>query len=193
VSLDQALDLLNDDGVCRIRTRRYALAPLALDDIPPLLTHFADPRVTRFLDIEPLVDRSDARDVIDWADAMRVTGSGVRWAIRDREGGFVGTCGFHMMTFERGRRAELGYDLRPDFWGQGTMDEVLPVVLDFGFRLLGLRRIEAMVTPGNDHSCAVLARHGFRREGVLRDYAYWKSRFWDQILFARLSVDQPPG
>jgi ribosomal-protein-alanine N-acetyltransferase len=109
--------------------------------------------------------------------------------IRDQSGGFVGTCGFHLMTFERGRRAEVGYDLGRVHWGRGVMDEVLPVVLAFGFGVFGLRRIEAMVTPGNARSCALLERHGFRREGLLRDHGYWKERFWDQILYARLATD----
>jgi [ribosomal protein S5]-alanine N-acetyltransferase len=193
VSLDQAFDALDDDDRCRLRTARYVLTPLCLDDIDVVLAHFGDPRVTEHLDIRSLVDRSDAREVIDWAEALRTSGGGLRWAIRDRAGAFLGTCGFHLMTFERGRRAEVGYDLGPDHWGRGVIDEVLPAALAFGYGVLGLRRIEAMVTPGNDHSCAVLERHGFRREGLLRDYAYWKGRFWDQILYARLDHDPPAG
>jgi ribosomal-protein-alanine N-acetyltransferase len=66
------------------------------------------------------------------------------------------------------------------------MDEVLPKLLAFGFNALGLRRIEAMVTAGNDPSCRLLERHGFEREGVLRDHAFWKDRFWDQVVYGRL-------
>jgi ribosomal-protein-alanine N-acetyltransferase len=193
MSLDQAFDVLEDDDGCRLRTARFVLTPLSHDDADALLGHFGDPRVTEFLDIRPLMGLSDAREVIDWAEALRSSASGLRWAIRDGRGGFVGTCGFHLMTFERGRRAEVGYDLGPDHWGKGVMDEVLPAALAFGFGVLGLRRIEAMVTPGNDRSCAVLERHGFVREGVLRDYAFWRERFWDQILYARLATDTQAG
>jgi ribosomal-protein-alanine N-acetyltransferase len=193
MSLEQAFDVLDDDGRCRLRTPRFALVPIGRDDIDDLLLHFGDPRVTEHLDIRPLVDRSDARDVVDWAEALRTTGAGVRWAIRDARGGFVGTCGFHLMTFERGRRAEVGYDLGPRHWGRGVIDEVLPTALAFGFDVLGLRRIEAMVTPGNDHSCAVLDRHGFRFEARLRDYGFWRERFWDQLLYARLASDPGAG
>jgi RimJ/RimL family protein N-acetyltransferase len=44
-----------------------------------------------------------------------------------------------------------------------------------------------MVTPGNVGSAALLERHGFVLEGTLRDHAYWKGRFWDQWLYARLA------
>ena len=187
MSLDAAFDVLDDNGRCTLRTARFVLSPLTDDDVDPILAHFGDPRVTEHLDIRPLSDRSDAREVIDWAAGLRASGHGLRWAIRDGAGGFVGTCGFHLMVFDRGRRAEIGYDLGVAHWGKGVMDEVLPAALAFGYGVLGLRRIEAMVTPGNDHSCAVLERHGFQREGLLRDYGFWRDQFWDQILYARLA------
>ena len=193
MSLDHAFDVLEDDDGCQLRTARFSLTPLCRGDAGALLAHFGDPRVTEFLDIRPLMGLSDAREVIDWAEALRSSASGLRWAIRDGEGGFVGTCGFHLMTFERGRRAEVGYDLGPTYWGRGVIDEVLPAALCFGYGVLGLHRIEAMVTPGNDRSCAVLERHGFGREGLLRGYAFWRERFWDQILYARLASDPPAG
>ncbi len=193
MSRDLVFETLDDDDRCRLRTARFTLSPLGRGDVDVLLTHFGDPRVTEHLDIRPLLGLSDAREVIDWAEALRTSGAGVRWAIRDERGGFVGTCGFHQMTFARGRRAEIGYDLGPGHWGRGVMDEVLPAALAFGYGAFGLRRIEAMVTPGNDHSCAVLMRHGFQREGLLRDYAFWRGRFWDQIVYARLACDSPPG
>lgn len=193
MSQEAAFDVLDNDDRCVLRTARFVLAPLGRDDTDAVLAHFGDPRVTEYLDIHPLAGRSDARDVIDWAEALRLSGSGLRWAIRDDKGGFVGTCGFHLMTFERGRRAEIGYDLGRTWWGRGAMDEVMPAALAFGYGVLGLHRIEAMVTPGNVHSCDLLERHGFLREGILRDYGFWKERFWDQILFARMATDLTPG
>jgi [ribosomal protein S5]-alanine N-acetyltransferase len=191
MSLDQAFDVLEDDDRCRLQTARYTLTPLRADDVGAVLAHFSDERVTEFLDIRPLSGRSDAYEVIGWAEHLRACGSGVRWGIRDAAGGFVGTCGFHMISYLRGRRAEVGYDLSPAVWGRGASDEVLAAALGFGFGALGLHRIEALVTPQNRWSSAVLERQGFQREGRLRDYAFWKDRFWDQLLYARLATDPP--
>jgi ribosomal-protein-alanine N-acetyltransferase len=190
---EAAFDVLDDDERCTLATARFSLKPLARDDTDAVLAHFGDPRVTEYLDILPLDGRSDAREVIDWAEALRSSGSGLRWAIRDEAGGFVGTCGFHLMTFERGRRAEVGYDVAAAWWGRGVMNEVMPAALAFGYGVLGLHRIEALVTPGNDRSCDVLERHGFLREGILRDYGFWKDRFWDQIMYAKMAADPPPS
>jgi ribosomal-protein-alanine N-acetyltransferase len=191
MSFDDVFAVFDSDERCRIAAGRFSLTPIEDRDLDAILEHFGDPRVTEFLDIRPLMGRTDAREVIDWARALRSSGRGLRWGIRSGDGGFVGTCGFHAVTFERGRRGEIGYDLSPAWWRRGVMAEVLPAALAFGFGVLGLRRIEAMVTPGNDRSCAVLERHGFAREGLLRDYAFWRDRFWDQILYARLASDPP--
>lgn len=139
------------------------------------------------MDIEPLVDVSQAEGIISWAEDIRTAGVGMRWSVRDTvSDAFVGSCGFNALVWERGCRGEIAYDVARALWGGRVMDEVLPPLVDFGFRTLGLRRIEAMVTVGNGPSARLLERHGFELEGVLRDHGFWKERFWDQLIYARL-------
>jgi ribosomal-protein-alanine N-acetyltransferase len=174
------------------RTERFVMRPLEPDDAPGLLALFGDPEVVEFMDIDPLEDLDEALGVVDWACERRADGLGVRWAIRAQgQDALIGTCGFNTLERDRGRRGEVAYDLARAQWGRGVMSEILPGLLDFGHRGLGLRRIEAFVTPGNARSCRLLERHGFECEGVLRAYGFWKGRFWDQMVFARL--DGPSG
>jgi ribosomal-protein-alanine N-acetyltransferase len=170
-----------------LATANYRLAPLSRRDSFDLLAHLSDAATVEHMDIEPLADLAGADAVIAWATALAAAGDGVRWAIRDKSGGFVGTAGFNALVRERASRGEVAYDVVRPRWRQGVMTEVLPIVLAHGFGAFGLHRIEAMVTPGNAGSAALLERHGFRREGVLRGYAFWKGRFWDQWLYARLA------
>jgi ribosomal-protein-alanine N-acetyltransferase len=174
-------------GARALTTPRFVLTPLEPGDAEAMLAHLSDPAVTEFMDIDPLAELDEAEAVIGWTAAIRAAGTGVRWGVRGRSnGGFVGSVGFNDLVWERGRRGEVAYDVSRSFWGQRVMDEVLPAVLAFGFQTLGLRRIEAMVTLGNDPSCRLLERHGFAREGVLREHAFWKDRFWDQVIYGRL-------
>ena len=175
------------EGPCRLDIAGYALAPLCDADIDEVFAHFSDPQVTEFLDIEPVEARFQTWDVIDWAEGVRAAGTGVRWSIRDGEGAFLGTCGFHRLTYLQARRGEIGYDLGVAYWGRGVMRQILPALLAFGHGLLDLHRIEALVTPGNARSCALLERHGFAREGVLAGYGFWKGRFWDQIVYGKVA------
>jgi ribosomal-protein-alanine N-acetyltransferase len=174
-------------GDLRLRTDRFVLTPLGMADAPDFLVHLSDVAVVEFMDIEPLVDLEQAQAIISWTEDIRTAGVGVRWAVRSRDNGaFVGSCGFNTLVWERGCRGEVAYDVARRLWGERVMDEVLPRILTVGFGPLGLRRIEAMVTVGNDASGRLLERHGFAREGLLREHGFWKDRFWDQLVYARL-------
>jgi ribosomal-protein-alanine N-acetyltransferase len=174
-------------GDLSLTTARFGLRPLEPADAAELLTLFSDAEVVRFMDIERHTDIEETELVIEWTQNIRAAGTGVRWAIRAKsDGALVGTCGFNTLVWERGCRGEIGYDVAQRYWGDKVMDEVMPAVLGFGFRTLGLRRVEAMVTAGNQWSCNLLERHGFTREGVLRDHAFWKDAFWDQLIYSKL-------
>lgn len=167
-------------------TQRFVMRPLAGDDAPDLYRHLANPDVTAFMDIDPLETVEQAEGIVDWAEDLRQAGKGARFSIRARaDSAFAGTCGFNSLVLERGCRGEIAYDLSPAWQGKGVMGEVMPALVDLGLGRLRLQRLEAFVTPGNEPSCRLLERHGFACEGTLRDYGFWKDRFWDQLLYAR--------
>jgi ribosomal-protein-alanine N-acetyltransferase len=170
-----------------LATANFELRPLADDDRDDLFAHLSDAATVEFMDIAPMADVAAAEAMIAWATGLATSGEGVWWAIRDRAGAFVGTAGLAGLVRERGSRGEVSYNVVRARWRRGVMAEVLPAVLDYGFGVLALHRLEAMVTPGNVGSAALLERHGFVLEGTLRDHAYWKGRFWDQWLYARLA------
>jgi len=174
----------------RLATERFALAPLRASDRDDVFAHFSDPATVEFMDIDPMTHVSGADETIARATHLLDRANGVRWAIRDKDGAFAGTIGFNNLVREHGSRGEVGYDVVRPRWRTGVMAEVLPAVLAYGFETLGLRRIEALVTPGNTTSMALLAAQGFRLEGLLRDHGQWRGRFWDQHLFARLAQDR---
>jgi len=175
-------------GDLRLSAGPFELTPLERADAPDILAEFSDPRVVEWMDIEPLRIIEEAEAIVDWALGQRALGAGARWAIRERaSGAFVGTCGFNRIVLERGRRGEIAYDLNVAWQGRGAMSVALPAVIDFGRLRLALHRLEALVTPGNHRSCALLERHGFVREGVLAGYGFWKGRHFDQIIYGLTS------
>jgi ribosomal-protein-alanine N-acetyltransferase len=171
------------------RTPNFVMRPLGPEDTPEILALFGDPEVVEFMDIAPLANLDEAREVVDWARTRRAMGEGVRWSIRPAEDGpLIGTCGFNTLETDRGRRGEIAYDLARAHWGRGVMAEVLPPLVAFGFLDLALHRLEAFVTAGNARSARLLERHGFTCEGVRREHAYWKGRYWDQLVYSRLAT-----
>jgi [ribosomal protein S5]-alanine N-acetyltransferase len=89
--------------------------------------------------------------------------------------------------------AELGFELAPRCWGKGYATEAAMAMLEFGFRTLGLHRIEAHCVAENGASAAVLRRIGMRDEGRLRQAEYFKDRWWDVLLFGILDSDPLPA
>lgn len=182
--------MLPPDLPARLETERYRLDRLQPADAETLFAHFADPEVTRYLDIDPLTDVAQARAIIEWARGIAASGIGGRWAIRDREHGtFVGTVGLNSIVRERASRGEIAYDLVRGWWGRGVMREVLTALVRVGFDDLDLNRLEAFVTPGNERSTRLLARHGSRREGLLRQHGRWRGCDWDQKIWSLLRAE----
>ena len=81
----------------------------------------------------------------------------------------IGECGFH--TWNRThRRAELFYLLRHDeHKRKGYVKEALPEVIKYGFEIMELHRIEALVGKSNIPSVRLVTQHGFYFEGTMRE------------------------
>ncbi|GAA4274829.1 GNAT family N-acetyltransferase [Aquimarina gracilis] len=65
--------------------------------------------------------------------------------------------------------AEIGYDLHPDFHGQGIMNEALIRVLNYGFQDLKLDQIEAYTHKDNEASKGLLKKNNFILEENRKD------------------------
>ncbi len=60
------------------------------------------------------------------------------------------------------KQAELGYDLSPEYQGQGIMNESVIAVLDFGRDILKLDKILAYTHRNNEPSKNLLLRNNFK-------------------------------
>ena len=115
----------------------------------------------------------------------------MRWAICRPEAPeeLLGTCGFNLWV-QNSARAVLGFDLARANWRQGIMSEALGLLLDYGFQQMELNRVEAVVFRDNDASCRLLAKLGFAREGLLREYEYLHGRLQDMYMYSLLRQDR---
>lgn len=103
-------------------------------------------------------------------------GTSVTFAITGKKtGALVGAIS--LIIKREHRRAELGYWIALDCWNRGYATEASRPILDFGFGVLGLRRIEARHFVRNPASGRVMEKLGMRREGVERDAAIKWDRF----------------
>ena len=173
-----------------LRTKRLTLRQLRPSDADNLFRNYSDPRVTRQLGIVPhrmLEETHDFLvDVQSWYRNQQV----LRWAmaLHDDDDNLIGTLGFHQFDFGA-RKAEMGYELSPDYWGYGYMSEAVIAIMDYGFYTMGLQRIEAGTDGINERSQRLLRRLGFKLEGCLRRRSYYPhtGELWDEYWFGMLN------
>jgi ribosomal-protein-alanine N-acetyltransferase len=87
----------------------------------------------------------------------------------------------------------LGYWIGERFARQGYMFDAVRALIPFIFRTLGLHRIEAACLPTNEASKQLLAKTGFRQEGLARCYLQINGEWQDHLLFALLAEDVLPA
>lgn len=166
------------------------LRPLTIDDADAIFHYFSKDDVTRYYDLESFTERSQAMDIIQmWNDSFAL-GLGIRWAIslKSDPSVLIGTCGYHTWKKEH-FKAEIGYELTPEHWNKGIMTEAIGAIIPYGFEVLGLNRIEAMIDPGNEGSRRLLLKNGLTEEGLLREYYWEKGQFVDAIVFSILKKE----
>ncbi len=171
-----------------LRGPRVRLRGPRADDADALFALFSDPAVMRYWSRAPMTERSEADGWI----AERLDGYAQRnmldWVSVDASDGVIGTCA--LFRFDpRQRRAELGYALRPDLWGQGYAREAVTLVLEWGFRTLGLHRIEADIDARNAASRTLLLRLGFARAAGQRQRYFVGETVSDSEVFGLLAED----
>lgn len=65
------------------------------------------------------------------------------------------------------------------FRGRRLADEVIPLVLEYGFKELELKRIYLYTLPNNARARHVYERNGFQLDGILRQQVYCRGQQQD--------------
>ena len=88
-------------------------------------------------------------------------------------------------------RAELGYWIGVPYWRRGFATEAAGGVVDFGFKVLGLNRVQAHHLARNSASGRVMLKLGMRREGASPRAAKKNGRYEDVVFYGILRRDWP--
>ena len=152
-----------------IDASRVSLRWISAKDTDAFFAIYSNPEVMRYWSTPPLADREAAVNLIkkiheDWKRRMIL-----KWGIAlGTDDQLIGSITLFNLDFTH-RRAEIGYALGREYWGQGYMNEALMALLKYDFEDLNLHRIEADVDPRNTASIKTVERLGFQREGYLRE------------------------
>lgn len=175
----------------QLRTSRCLLRQIVPADIDAVYAGLSDPQVIAHYGVS-YTSLADTRRQMDWFAQIERDGSGLWWGISTgTDTPLIGACGLNDIDAQH-RRAELGYWLLPEHWGQGIAFECVGNMLDHAFGAMGLYRIAAEVDIGNQRSQRLLERLGFQFEGIRRGCEWKHDRFLDLKTYSRLASDAAP-
>lgn len=169
-----------------LETERLKLREITEGDAEGILACFSNDNVTRFYGQETLNDIAQAKKFVDFFSNNYKEKRGIRWGI-ERKGtnGIIGTIGFNAWI-PKHKRAEIGYEIHPEYWRKGYTSEAVSKVLSYGFEVMGLTRIGAVVFIENEASNKLLTKLAFQKEGILRGYMYQNGIAHDTYVYSLL-------
>ena len=90
-----------------------------------------------------------------------------------------------LMKIEKNHKAELGYWLAREHWGQGIMSKAVAAMVKLGFGTFRLKKIYAYVFVENTGSYRVLIKNGFKKEGLLIQNVKKDGKLKDEFILAK--------
>lgn len=151
-----------------LETERLVLRRIGEDDAAFMLALLNEPSFWQNIGDRGVRTLDDARRYLrEGPIAMhRRHGFGLHCVELRDSGAPIGICG--LVKREALDDPDLGFAFLPEFRRGGYAFESALAVMAHARAVLELPRIVAVTTPGNAASCRLLARLGFRREGVVR-------------------------
>lgn len=180
------LDEPLSDGVVSLRE-------WSRDDLAAMVAMLDDEPIVRWTRVpHPYTDR-DGLEYFSRGEAERERGEGINLAVLDASGAeLYGSITLRIASWAD-LRGQLGYLTGANARGRGVAPRAVRLLTAWGFRKLGLERVEILVHPDNEPSQRAAEKAGFTREGVLRSYTRVKDERFDMWSFSALPGELERG
>lgn len=151
----------------RLVTGRLVLRRVTADDADLMLAVWNDPAFVRNVGDRGIRTIDDAREAVRAGPLKlyRDYGFGPYAMVLKASNARIGICG--LFRRENLDRPDIGFAVLPDYCGRGYAREAARAVLAHARDDLALRRISAIVAPGNAPSIGLLESIGLEYEGMI--------------------------
>lgn len=170
-----------------LETERLFLRRVDSNDLKEIFALRSNPETMKYIP-RPLVKTDeDALEHIAMIDSKIDSNEGINWAITLKDNPkLIGVIGHYRIKPEN-YRAELGYMLLPEYHGKGIVSEAVKEAVKYGFQVMKLNSLEAIIDPDNYASAKVLEKNGFVKEAHLKEYEFYEGRFLDTVIYSILN------
>ena len=169
-----------------LHSERLWLRKLTADDVEAVFRLRSNPQTMQYIPRPLVTDHEGAMAHIQMINDHIDNNACINWAVEMRDSGeFAGIIGFYRPQPEN-FRAELGYMLLPEHSGKGVATEAVGLALDYGFTVMQLHSVEAVIDPANEGSERVLLKHGFVKEAHFVENLFFNGEFLDSVHYTLL-------
>ena len=150
-----------------IVTERLSLRHLTVDDAPFILRLVNEPSWLEFIGDKGVHSLEDARGYLTNGPIAMYARAGFGLYMTElRDGGSpIGLCG--LIKRDSLPDVDIGFAFFPEQWGKGYAYEAASAVLKRAQSVLSMRRVVAIVSPGNRRSIELIGRLGMVLETEL--------------------------
>ena len=178
---------LNFNPFHDLETERLLLRRVDNNDYKEVLALRSNPETMKYIPRPLLKNEEEAFAHIAMIENKIINKEGINWAITIKDDPrLIGIIGHYRIQLEN-YRAEIGYMILPEFNGQGIVTEAVKEVVKYGFDIMKLHSIEAVIDPDNIASAKVLEKNGFVKEAHFKENEFHEGHFYDSVIYSILN------
>ncbi len=151
----------------QIETERLLLRELRLTDLECMFELDSNPKVHKYLGNKPVETKDESLKMIESVISQYEERGIGRWAAIEKSSGeFIGWSGLRLNNEHNmngfNEYYDVGYRLRPKYWGKGYATESGKEAIDYAFNVLKLSEIYATAHCNNMASHNALLKIGLK-------------------------------
>ena len=167
-----------------IKTERLLLRQFIASDLENVYKGLSDPEIIKYYGVS-YKTLEDTKAQMQFFVDLEKEGTGIWWAVCSLDNKtFYGAGGLNSLNKVH-KKAEIGFWLLTEFWGQGIMTEVMPIICNYGFDNLELHRIEGLVETDNLNCKQAMKKLDFNLEGTMKDCEVKNGKFISLEIYAK--------
>lgn len=169
-----------------LETDRLLLRRLTNDDVDEVFALRSNPVLMQYIPRPLATHNEEALGHIQLINDKIDANEGINWAITLKDSPkMIGIVGHYKLQIEN-QRSEIGYMLMGEYNNKGIITEAIYEVLKYGFDVLKLHSVEAIIDPKNSASERVLQKNGFVKEAHFIENEFAMGKFWDGVVYSLL-------
>jgi ribosomal-protein-alanine N-acetyltransferase len=170
-----------------IKTEKLLLRQFVDNDLENVFKGLSHPEIIKYYGVSFQTLEATKEQMTFFAD-LEKKGTGIWWAVCSADNKiFYGAGGLSSLNKEH-KKAEIGFWLISEFWGNGIMKEAMPLICNYGFDNLELHRIEGFVESENKNCKNAMAKLDFQHEGTMKECEIKNGKFISLDIYAKVKT-----